>query len=431
MIEKLQSLLRTLRSAVSRALSHAFPRPAARPVEEAAAPAPFGAEATLARISRLGPALLVVALLAAAGSLLARHPPLQPVPRGEVGLRVNQFTGEVTQWRDGLVLVVPGVHRLRRLPLRDRTWRPAQMALASGPAPVQSVEGLSVGIDLTVRYAVDPAQLGLLRGLPADLDAEVVEPAVRNVVYKVFARYTVREIFSTRRAEIQAALEAELRPRLAADAVLLRSVLVGKVDLPDDYRRGMEALLAEELATQKMRYTLELKDKQVKETELEAAADKVRREVRAEAAAREQVIAARAQEEAMKHVLPFKQRQVEQRRLEAEAERQVRLKVAEGSAQARRIEAGGEADARRQLAEADAFRLERLGQASAEQMAREGTLLSRHPLLIQKTLADKLSDKVQVIIAPPGAAGGFIGANLLGGGPAVSQHAASSGPQDE
>jgi hypothetical protein len=34
--------------------------------------------------------------------------------------------------------------------------------------------------------------------------------------------------------------------------------------------------------------------------------------------------------------------------------------------------------------------------------------------LIQKTLADKLSDKVQVIIAPPPANGGFIGSTLLG-----------------
>jgi hypothetical protein len=67
------------------------------------------------------------------------------------------------------------------------------------------------------------------------------------------------------------------------------------------------------------------------------------------------------------------------------------------------------------LADAEAYRLEKLGKVNAEQMAREGVLLSRHPLLIQKTLADKLSDKVQVIIAPPPADGGFIGANLLGG----------------
>ena len=40
----------------------------------------------------------------------------------------------------------------------------------------------------------------------------------------------------------------------------------------------MEKLLAEELETEKMRYTLELKEAQVKETQLEAEADKVRRE---------------------------------------------------------------------------------------------------------------------------------------------------------
>jgi uncharacterized membrane protein YqiK len=176
----------------------------------------------------------------------------------------------------------------------------------------------------------------------------------------------------------------------------------------------MENLLAEELAGEKMKYTLELKEKQVRETELAAQADKVRRELAAEAAAREQIIAAKGQEEAMKHVLPFKQRQIEQRQLEAEAEKVSRIKAAEGSAQARRIEANGEADARQKLADAEVYRLDKVGKSNAEQMGREGALLSRHPLLIQKTMADKLSDKVQVIIAAPGSDGGFIGAGLLG-----------------
>ena len=47
-------------------------------------------------------------------------------------------------------------------------------------------------------------------------------------------------------------------------------------------------------------------------------------------------------------------------------------------------------------------------------MEREGELISKNPLLIQKTMADKLSDKIQVIIAAPPAQGGFIGSNLLG-----------------
>jgi regulator of protease activity HflC (stomatin/prohibitin superfamily) len=308
---------------------------------------------------------------------------------------------------------MPGLHDLRVYSLRDAPASRCRAARGRA-APFQSLEGLSLGVD-SVRYALDPARLrALWSSLPDDLAAEIVEPAVQGAIYKIFARYTVREIFSTKRAEIQQSIESELKPRLAGDGIALRGVLIGRVDLPADYRRGMEALLAEELASEKMRYTLELKDKRVKETALDAEAEKVRRESRAEAAAREQVIAARGQEEAMKHVLPFKQRQVEQRKLEAEAERVARIRTAEGNAEARKIEAGGEAEARQRLARAEAYRLEQIGKANAEQMAREGALVTRHPLLIQKTLADKLADKIQVIIAPPPADGSFIGGRLLG-----------------
>ncbi len=189
---------------------------------------------------------------------------------------------------------------------------------------------------------------------------------------------------------------------------------MGKVDLPPDYRAGMEKLLAEELETEKIRYTLQLKEAQVKQQQLEAEADKVRRQTAAEAAGQEQVIAARAQEETMKHILPFKQKQIEQRQLEAEADKVARIRTAEGAAEARRIEARGEADSRQKLAEAEAYRLDLVGKANAGQMEREGALVTQYPLLIQKTLADKLSDKVQVIIAPPPPAGQFIGSSLIG-----------------
>ena len=364
-----------------------------------------------AGMRRSSTALVMVAAVGAAGYALWQNPPVQTVARGELGVRTNQFTGSVAQFGAGSVMVLPGFHELRHFTLRDQTYRPA----AAGEAPFQSVEGLSFGIDIAVRYALDPAKVNMLaQSLPADVGADIVQPAVQGVIYRVLARYTVREIFSSRRAEIQVAIETELKPKLAADGVLMRGVQIGKVDLPADYKRGMDTLLAEELASEKMRYTLELKDKRVKETALDAEAEKVRREKGAEAAAAEQVIAARGQEEAMKHVLPFKQKQIEQRQLEAEAEKQSRIKTAEGSAQARRIEAAGEADSRQKLADAEVYRLDKVGRINSEQMAREGALISRHPLLIQKTLADKLSDKIQVVIAPPPADGGFIGAGLVG-----------------
>ena len=205
----------------------------------------------------------------------------------------------------------------------------------------------------------------------------------------------MREIFTDKRVEIQDDIEQELRALLAKDGVVVRALFMGHVDLPAQYRAGLEGLLAEELATEKMTYTLQLREKQVKEKALEADA-------------------AKAREEAMKHVLPLKEKEIEQRRLEAEARKVQKMKDAEGDAEARKIETSAEADSRRKLSDADAYRIEVTGKAQTEQMARDSALIAKNPLLIQKTLADKLSDKIQVIIAPPPAAGGFIGTALVG-----------------
>jgi regulator of protease activity HflC (stomatin/prohibitin superfamily) len=368
----------------------------------------FGARAWLRR-------LVLIALFGALTYFLYVHPPFATVHRGEILVRTDALDGAASAYTAGTVFVLPGIHQARRYSTRDQVYRQTESASATGSAPFQSIEGLSIGIDLAVRWTVDPAGLALMsREFPDDLSADLVRPAVQGVVYPLFARYSVREIFSSKRTEIQAQLMTELKPKFAAMGLRLRGVDMGKVDLPPDYRKGMEKLLAEELDTEKIGYTLQLKEAQVKQQQLEAEADKVRRQTAAEAAGQEQVIAARAQEETMKHILPFKQKQIDQRRLEAEADKVARIRTAEGAAEARRIEAKGEADSRLKLADAEAYRLDLVGKTSAGQMEREGALITHYPLLIQKTLADKLSDKIQVIIAPTPQAGRFIGSNLLG-----------------
>ncbi|WP_373716062.1 SPFH domain-containing protein [Roseateles sp.] len=403
MLQRLKTLAASIRQA--------FGRGTRRGLEAATTAAPGAARS----LRRALPPLLALTAVTAAGYAVVMHPPIQAVPHGQAAVRINQFSGGRTEFREGSFFRLPGLHEVRLLPLRDQSFHPASLAKATGPSPLQSVEGLSLGLDMTVRWALDDKRLAeLAPKLPDDIEADVITPAVQAVVYKQIATHTVREIFSSQRAEIAAALEAELRARLAPDGIVLKGVQIGSVDLPPDYRRGMDRLLADSLASERMRYTLEISEKKVKETEFEAAADKLRRETAAEAAGREQIIAAKAQEEAMKHVLPFKQKQIEQRALEAQADSAARIQQAEGAAKARRIEIDAEAAARQKLADAEAYRLAQVGKAQAAQMAAEGELITRHPLLVQKAMADKLSDKVQVIIAPPGS-GGFIGSALLGG----------------
>ncbi len=61
------------------------------------------------------------AAVVAAGALVAHNPPVRQLAPGELGVRVNLFTGTASQWRDGGVWVLPGLHYLRVFSLRDQT----------------------------------------------------------------------------------------------------------------------------------------------------------------------------------------------------------------------------------------------------------------------------------------------------------------------
>jgi regulator of protease activity HflC (stomatin/prohibitin superfamily) len=196
---------------------------------------------------------VIAVLLAAFAYCLYAYPPFATARRGEVLVRANVFNGSVSAYTAGTVPVLPGIQQVRRYSTRDQVYRPIDSASATGPAPFQSNEGLSIGVDLTVRWAIDRARIAQMsKEFPDDLNADLVRPAVEGVVYPLFARHSVREIFSLRRAEIQQEITTELGPKLAAMGILLRGVDMGKVDLPQDFRAGMEKLLAEELETEKI-----------------------------------------------------------------------------------------------------------------------------------------------------------------------------------
>src|SRR5690349_7271606 len=155
-----------------------------------------GFDATTAGLKGQRRMFLTVGVAAIGAWALIKHPPMQTVPRGDIAVRTNNLTGGSDTFREGSVLVLPALHELRTLPLRDQVYRPKSKTAA----PFQSVEGLSFDIDLAVRYALDPARVvAASKNLPEDINGQVVEPAVQGVIYQVLTRYTVREIFSSKR----------------------------------------------------------------------------------------------------------------------------------------------------------------------------------------------------------------------------------------
>src|SRR2546430_1598248 len=77
------------------------------------------------------------------------------------------------------------------------------------------------------------------RRLPEDVGKELVEPVADGILHRALARHTVREIFSTERAEIQQALSEELTRALALEGVIVKALFLGTIDLPARYKEGM------------------------------------------------------------------------------------------------------------------------------------------------------------------------------------------------
>jgi len=96
----------------------------------------------------------------------------------------------------------------------------------------------------------------------------------------------------------------------------------------------------------------------------------------------------------------LKQKQIEQSRLEAEARKEATIQNADAEAQAKVIDSKAELARRNMMADAEANRVRLMAAADAERMTGEAALLNKSPLLINKIIAERLSDKIQVVMVP-------------------------------
>ena len=76
------------------------------------------------------------------------------------------------------------------------------------------------------------------------------------------------------------------------------------------------------------------------------------------------------------------------------------MKNAEAMAQAKVIDSKAELEKRKLMSDADEDHIRKLAVADSERMKLEAAVLTQNPLLIQKIIAEKLSDKVQIMMVP-------------------------------
>lgn len=348
--------------------------------------------------------------LAAAGCVpLVLATGIVVVPAGMGGVRVSQMSGTLPgTLYPGAHYVTPLVDSMQMFDLRDRMFTAGvtdETAKKTGAKPalltVQSKEGLNIGMSVTVRYRFDPSKLASVQAhLPQPADKELVPPVVASAWRELAPQYTVREIFSSKREEVRAKAAGIIAKKLASDGIVVEEVMLSEVQLPDEYAKGLENLLLKEQQDDQMTVDTEIQQKQVKIAELQAAADAAQKVKEAEGMAQAKVVEARGEADAMQYTLPLKQKQIEQSKLEAEARKEATIQNAEADAQAKVIDSKAELERRNLLAQAEASRIKVVAEANAERMKSEADLLNKSPLLINKIVAERLSDKIQMVMVP-------------------------------
>jgi regulator of protease activity HflC (stomatin/prohibitin superfamily) len=258
-----------------------------------------------------------------------------------------------------------------------------------------------MGLAITVRYRLDARRLDFVEAhLPQPVETEIVPPIVASAWRELAPSYTVREIFSSKREEVRQKAADTITRKLGADAVLVQEVMLRDIQLPPEYAKGLEELLLKEQQDDQLNIQTDIQQKQVRIAELQAEAEKVQKVKAAEGEAQSKVVEAKGESDAMQYTLPLKEKQIEQSKLEAEARKEATIKNAEASAQAKVIDSKAELQRRNLLADAEANRIRVTAAADAERMRGEAAVLKQSPLLINKIVAEKLSDKIQVMMVP-------------------------------
>ncbi len=327
------------------------------------------------------------------------------IPDGAAGVRVSEFWGaRPGTLYPGMHLIAPLVDSIAIYDTREQVY---STVAAENPKQkgdvltVQAREGLNIGLAVSVRYRLDPKRLDSIHtNLPQPVGEQVVAPVVATIYRQLAPNYMTREIFATKREELRTKAADAIAARLGSDGVIVREVLLRDLQLPAEYAKGLEGLLLKEQENERLGTEQEIKQKQVKLAELEAEAQKAREVKGAEAQAQVRVLQAKAEADAMQYTLPLKQKQIEQTKLEAQARKESTLQNAEAAAQAKIIDSKAELERQRNLSDAEANRIRVTAAADAERMKFEASVLKQNPMLIQKIIAERLSDKLQIMMVP-------------------------------
>lgn len=134
-----------------------------------------------------------------------------------------------------------------------------------------SSNGLSIGMDVSVRWKPDPTKLPQLHTTyGTDYYKKLVQPELRSAAREVVGLFTPEELYSSKREELQTEMITRVSQGVETEFVTVEAVLIRDVRLPKQIQNAIENKLQEEQEAQRYEFTLEKEKLEAERKRIEA-----------------------------------------------------------------------------------------------------------------------------------------------------------------
>ncbi len=220
-----------------------------------------------ATIFRIGGILLLLISLASACFRV-----IQP---GTVGVQV--FLGKIQGGvlAEGLNFIIPFAN-VDEYDVKTRkiTFSSSEESGDGGGAiEVLSADGLSVSIDMTLNYKLNPSEVLRIRkelGPGTSYVDVIVTPTARTRIRENAASYNAVELYSAKREEFQSKIYEGIKRDFEKRGIILEELLIRNIVLPASVKAAIEAKINAEQEAQKMQFVLQKEQQEAERKRVEA-----------------------------------------------------------------------------------------------------------------------------------------------------------------
>lgn len=136
---------------------------------------------------------------------------------------------------------------------------------------VLSKDGLSIAIDVSLRFRPDPEKIGYLyRAFKNSYVESLIRPELRSAVRQIIGQYTPEELYATKRQEIETRIQEAIRKVLDENHVELKALLFRSIKLPAMIKTAIEQKLTAEQESEKYEFLIEKEQKEAERRRIDA-----------------------------------------------------------------------------------------------------------------------------------------------------------------